>query len=213
MAVLAQGEGERLAQAPVLVAGQGVAGQFYRAEGELTGALLAPNQFPGVTGALQLRAEAQVHLGDTLTENWVDDPEQSALVMRATELTIGGVPFELGDGTRVVAPVLEAFAPTSPTARWHLHYRSGVGTRFVLFGRFEHGALADGTYDRLLLVTADQVAPTIATAASAGKTKAVVLGIIAAVLAGLTALTLRAALKGTRGRRNYGQVARPAARP
>jgi hypothetical protein len=191
LAALAFGESARLAAAPRLVPGASAAGTFYRVEGPLAGALLAPPEYPEVKEALQIRATHQVR-PDTLTEAWTDDAAAPVRFMRAEQVTVGGVPVELHDSTRIMAPVAGAFHQESPTARTHLHYRPVAGVNFVLFGWYERGAIRDGRYDRVLLVTADQAAAAVEAAGSVGQLKGFVLAAIATVLFALGALTVRA---------------------
>ncbi len=195
LAVLAFDEGGRLAGAPVLVPGQGLAGTLYRLEGEVQGTLMAPKEFPEIAGALQIRAVRQTRR-EAQADQWVDDELAPVQTLRADQVTVAGVPIELNATTRIVAPIVETFHAESATARLHLHYRPIAGVPVVVFGHYEHGVLRDGTYDRVLLVTADQVAPTIAAAAASGRLKGVVLSVITLVMAGLAGLCLRAALKG-----------------
>lgn len=205
MAYLAFGEGERLLQAPTLTPGQAVSGNFYQLTGQLNGALLSPVAYPEIKDALQIRAQRQTR-SDTLTDAWVDDESTPAQTLRAEHVLIGSTPLELSDTARIVAPIAEAFHMEAPTTRWHLYYRPVTGLTFTLFGFYEHGAMSEGTYDRILLVTNDQVPATLLAAAAAGRTKGVILSVIAVVLAGLGALSLRAALRGSTGRRTFGQT-------
>ncbi len=138
-------------------------GRLYRTEGLLTGQMVTPPEFPMVREAIQVTAVKETR-ESAAAAAWKpktsgDGKEKTFM---ANELTIGGAPFMLGGGTRIVAPVSEDFLAQSELMRVRVRWLPSAGKTFTAYGIWNGAALGDSTAATGMLVERGREAEALA---------------------------------------------------
>jgi hypothetical protein len=109
---------------------------------------------------------------------------------------IGDVQIDVDPMTRLALPVAISHRPQSDHVRYAIQSKPAPQGGAIFFGTYRHGALKDGIFDRLLVVSAREQEEAIAKIEKKGLVKAFFLGGISLVFLGLSFVIGRSAWLG-----------------
>ena len=186
------GEGDRFQHAATASAGAPMDEEtLYRVSGAVSGDVLRPSDYPEVHDALEVRATRQSKSSD----GWTDDATFGETALKAKNIVVGGVPVELSDSTRIMAPVHEILRAEGDTERLRIQWVAAAESDFVAFGIWRGGRLRSGRFEKVFIVSGPMAPDGLDAMAKAGRSKGFILLAVAAVLSMLSALSVRAAFR------------------